>query len=152
MRTILSMGLFFLLAMIAALHVYWAFGGLWPASTEQDLVNTVIGAPSLNSMPARNPALFVAALIFSSALVGLVAGGALSFVPRALSRAGALGVGLIFLARGFAGLGGLSIFRTWVVEPFATLNVQFYSPLCLLIGMAFVSLAVTNPKRARPAS
>lgn len=59
------------------------------------------------------------------------------------------GAGLVFVARGIAGLARLSIFKTWIAEPFATLNAQFYSPLCLAMGAAFLFLAFTGFKGAK---
>ncbi len=138
MRGAIGITVFLVLASIAAFHAYWAFGGIWPASSEQSLINTVIGAPMLHEMPPKGKALAVAALILASGFVALFASGALAVLPPWLSRIAAFGAGLVFLARGIAGLAGLSIFKTWVVEPFATLNVQYYSPLCLVIGLAFL--------------
>lgn len=149
MQMIAGAGIFLVLTAIAALHVYWGFGGLWPAATEQGLINTVVGAPHLKSMPALGPTLIVAALIFASALVALAAGGLLAVVPQWLARLAALGAGLVFVARGMAGLARLSIFKTWIAEPFATLNAQFYSPLCVAMGAAFLFLAFTGLKGAK---
>jgi hypothetical protein len=142
--------LFIMLATIALLHAYWAFGGLWPAATEQDLINTVVGARHLKNMPATGMTLVVAALILSAGFVALAASGVLSVVPQWLARIAALGAAMIFLARGVAGLARLSIFKTWIAEPFATLNAQFYSPLCLAMGAAFLFLALANPAKAAP--
>ncbi|MEK7266195.1 MAG: DUF3995 domain-containing protein [Pseudomonadota bacterium] len=140
--------LFLVLSAIAALHAYWAFGGLWPAEDEKALINTVIGAPHLDHMPGTGPTLVVAALIFLAGLVALAANGSLPFAPQGLARIGAFGAGLIFVARGIAGLAGLSIFKIWIAEPFATLNVQFYSPLCVAIGAGFLVLALTGRNAA----
>lgn len=146
MSTIVGITLFCVLAMIAALHAYWGFGGLWPAATEQQLVNTVVGNPHLTRMPRLDMTLVVAALILTAGFVALAAGGVLSFVPPWLARIAAIGAGLVFLGRGVAGLAKLSIFRTWNAEPFATLNAQFYSPLCLAIGAGFLFLSLTGAK------
>lgn len=148
MSTIVGVTLFIVLAVIAGLHGYWGFGGLWPAATEQALINTVVGAPHLKNMPGTGMTLVVAALILSAGFVALAAGGVLNIVPHWLARIAALGAGLVFLARGVAGLAQLSIFKTWIAEPFATLNAQFYSPLCLAIGAGFLFLALTGRAEA----
>ncbi len=138
--------LFFVLAGIALLHAYWGFGGFWPAATEQELIKTVVGAPHLKNMPGTGVTLIVAALIMGAGFIALFASGVLPFVSHTLARIAAIAAGAIFLARGVAGLAHLSIYKTWIAEPFATLNVQFYSPLCLAIGAGFLFLALTGAK------
>lgn len=149
MPATVSIVVFCVLSAIALLHGYWAFGGLWPATNEQDLINTVVGAPHLTRMPTAAGTLIVAALIIAAAFIALSAGGALNLLPRFAARLAAFGAGAVFLVRGVAGLAHVSIFRTWNAEPFATLNVQFYSPLCLLIGAAFLYLGFAGG--AKPA-
>jgi hypothetical protein len=49
----------------------------------------------------------------------------------------------IFMARGLAGYS-----RRWrehfTDEPFATRNRRYYSPLCLLLGLAYVALVAAG--------
>ncbi len=127
----------FLLALIAALHAYWAFGGLWPATTERELINTVIGNAAMGHMPPVGMALTVAALILAMAVIPLALIGGIK--PVWFVRLAAGGAGLIFFARGVAGYFFSTI--AWTpVEPFASLNRLYYSPLCLLIGFSFFLL------------
>jgi len=139
---VLSLGLFAVLATIAALHAYWAFGGLWPAGSERRLIDTVIGDANMAQMPSMMATLMVAALIFAAALIALAAGESLSPAPARLARLAATGMGLVFFARG---VGGYFFERfAWnPVEPFVKLNAWFYSPLCLAIGAAFLILALS---------
>jgi len=140
---ILALLLFIVLALIAAIHAYWAFGGLWPAETEQVLVNTVIGAADMAGMPSTGSTLVVAGLIFLTGVIGLAAGDVVSPAPRWLMRLLAAGAGLVFLARGVAGYFFEAV--AWTpVEPFATLNRVFYSPLCLAVAIAFFILALSR--------
>ncbi|MHA7872553.1 MAG: DUF3995 domain-containing protein [Hyphococcus sp.] len=144
---ILASLLFILLAGIATIHVYWAFGGHWPAANEQELVETVIGVPNMPNMPSTRSTLVVAALILLTAYIALAAGGVVRLAPIWFVRLMAAGAGLVFFARGVAGY----FFDTvaWTpVEPFATLNRFFYSPVCLAIAVAFLLLALAsqNPK------
>ena len=37
---------------IAALHVYWAFGGYWPGHDARSLVVTVVGEPPEKPVPS----------------------------------------------------------------------------------------------------
>jgi hypothetical protein len=53
----------------------------------------------------------------------------------------AMMIGLVFLARGIAG------FTPWwrrlaSEQPFASWDVRYYSPLCLMIGAGFIVLAL----------
>jgi Protein of unknown function (DUF3995) len=136
---ILSIVIFILLTVIAALHAYWAFGGLWPAATEQSLVATVIGAPEWSRMPSMPLTMMVAGLIFAAGIIALSAGGVFSLAPKWLARIGAGVLALIFIGRGLAGYSA-AFASPEKIEPFATLNFWYYSPLCLAIGGAFLML------------
>ena len=141
---LLSVIVFLVLSTIAALHVYWAVGGLWPGGNERELIDTVIGDGAMTHMPPMMMTLVVAGLIFATALIALVNGG-VQFGPSWLVKIAAVGAGLVFLGRGVAGY----FFETvaWApVEPFATLNRVYYSPLCLAIGVAFFFLALRAPQ------
>ena len=62
-------------------------------------------------------------------------------LPGALFVLGAIGAALVFLARGIAGF--TPAWRRLTPEqPFARLDVRYYSPLCLLIGLALLLLAL----------
>ncbi len=50
---------------------------------------------------------------------------------------------LVFLGRGVAGF--TPAWRRHTPEqPFATLDIRYYSPLCLAIGLGFAALAITE--------
>lgn len=145
---LLAILVFATLIVISALHAYWAFGGLWPAKTEQALANTVIGAPNITGMPSTGSTLVVAFLILLTGFIALAAGGIIGVAPRWFAQIIAAGAGLVFIARGVAGY----FFETvaWTpVEPFATLNRLYYSPLCLFIGAAFFLLVFSSNQIAK---
>lgn len=140
---ILALLLFVLLTLISAMHAYWAFGGRWPAATEQELVNTVIGAPSMTGMPSTWSTLVVAFLVLLTAFIALVAGGIIAVAPQWLVRLIAAGAGAVFLLRGVGGYFFEKV--AWApVEPFATLNRILYSPLCLAIAVGLFLLALAS--------
>lgn len=130
---------FAVLSATAALHAYWAFGGLWPATSEAELVRTVIGIER-DRMPSFAMTLLVAALIFAAGAFGLVRGvlgwDSLVFIRTPL---GALTA--IFLLRGAASYlpGPLAN----AAEPFAQLNALYFSPLILLLGACFAYLTLS---------
>ncbi len=136
----LSILLFAVLTVIAALHAYWALGGLWPAKSEAELIRTVIGQKNFVRMPPAWMTFVVSGLVMTAAFIGLSASGALPIGWPWLARLGALGVALVMLARG-AVTYVLPDANHALLEPFATLNYRYYSPLCLALGVGFLCLA-----------
>lgn len=133
---------FAVLAVIAGLHAYWGFGGLWPAKTVRGLIDTVIGAPDMQRMPSVLLTCIVAGLIFAAGLFALAAQGILYAGPRWFVRI-ALGViAFVFIGRGAAGY--LLPAGIGQSEPFATLDRLYYSPLCLALGAAFAALLIAS--------
>jgi Protein of unknown function (DUF3995) len=144
MIQIVSWGLTVVLAFVAGLHFYWAFGGLWPGRNENDLVRTVIGTPGRNRMPPVWMTLVVALglagiaswPIVSSHLVRALAGAPMTVAGSAVLTA-------IFLARGLAGY--VPAWRAiHSAEPFARFDRTRYSPLCLVIGAGFLALTLSE--------
>ena len=132
------------LSFIAALHVYWGLGGLWPAANEADLVKTVIGISRSPTMPASATTLLVAALILAAACFGL-ARGVLGLDGLILLRIPLGVIAIIMLARGvYAYLPGPFSRAT---EPFASLNATFFSPAILLLSLAFAYLTLSSAAR-----
>ncbi len=60
---LISTILFVVLMAIAALHAYWGVGGLWPAASERELIDTVIGSPGFVRMPPAWMTFTVVALL-----------------------------------------------------------------------------------------
>jgi hypothetical protein len=137
-----------LLTAIAGIHAYWGFGGLWPASSERDLVDLVVGKMPGDKMPGLVACLAVtAALLVTAVLVAVRAGllptpkGGLMHV---LPRVGFWGAGSVFLLRGVVGLIPMvtasasdTMFYRW--------NIWLYSPLCLAIAFLFLWVALDRP-------
>jgi len=136
------------LAAIAALHLYWAAGGLWPAGSQRQLIDTVIGNPHRDRMPPSWITALVGIALACAAMLPLIIGPAFWSVfawldiPLGMlleSFTVTFWVGLAFIARGI--LGYLPFWRRLhPAEPFATLDVRLYSPLCLVLGLTFFLL------------
>jgi hypothetical protein len=144
--TVLATVLALVLAAIAALHVYWGFGGLWPGSDLSDLARRVAGFKNGGGRSAQSPAacLLVAAALCFSALIALILGGVIaSPLPYIVVVSAALLIMLIFLGRGVAGYTP-AWRRLTPVQPFAALDVRYYSPLCLAIGVGLAVLALNG--------
>lgn len=138
------------LSLIAALHVYWGFGGLWPADDVRSLIDTVVGDPRMTQMPSTALTLVVAALIFASGVFALAAQARASRIVRLFVKAAVATIALVFVGRGVSGYALPEDIRSRLSEPFATYDQLFYSPLCLVLGAAFVALFFARPIDRKP--
>jgi hypothetical protein len=129
------------LLLITTLHVYWGIGGVWPGRDPASCARAVVGFRGVNEMPSPTASFAVAVCLLLVTLWPLALAGVFHTPFEAAGLAAvALLIGLVFLARGI--LGFTPFWRRIAPEePFARLDVSFYSPLCLVIGAAFVSLA-----------
>ena len=137
---IISWSIFLILGAISLLHLYWAFGGFWPGHDASSLANTVVGTKNMTTMPSTGVTIFVAACIFAAALLPLMWSAQIPYIiPQGLVWAGMWIVLFVFVSRGIL---GLSPFFNELspMQPFASLNRKYYSPLCLLLGAGFASL------------
>ena len=135
----------------AALHILWAFGSTWPCKSEDQLIRTVMGARQRGKHSKdQNSYLFkmfvtlwVAMMIAIAATLPLIKIGWLyaPIKPWVLSILLG-GQGAIFLLRGLAGYTSKWQQLT-PLEPFRTLDKVFYSPICIALGSASLSLALS---------
>lgn len=125
---------FFILLIISAIHIYWAFGGRW------GLTNAL---PERNGTKAFQPGPFVTlvvALIFG--LMGLFYlyktgrfPGLDSLIPGWMSQYGLWALAGIFLLRAIGDFRYVGFFKRVKNSRFARLDTIFYSPLCLLLSL-----------------
>jgi hypothetical protein len=125
------------LAAIAALHAYWGFGGVWPGRDAADCARRTGGFRGARTMPGPAACFAVAAALVVAALIPIFLAGRFGM----LATLAGLAVALVFLGRGVAGFSP-AWRRLTPEEPFATLDVRYYSPLCLAIGAGFAALAI----------
>jgi len=125
------------LAAIAALHAYWGFGGVWPGRDAADCARRTGGFRGARAMPGPAACFTVAAAIAIAALIPIFLAGRFGM----LATLAGLAVALVFLGRGVAGFTP-AWRRLTPEEPFASLDVRYYSPLCLAIGTGFAALAI----------
>lgn len=133
-----------ILTLIAALHVYWGIGGVWPGTDSRSCARAIAGFKGIDEMPSAAASFVVAAAIVATALVALAIGGVYAQPFERMSLGGvALFIGLAFVGRGM--LGFTPWWRRLTPEmPFARLNVRYYSPLCLAIGISFIVLGFSG--------
>lgn len=140
----LSIAIILLLVLTAlgGLHFYWAGGGLWPGRDRNSLLRIVLGIEGAKGRIPPGPATMVG--------VALCAAGPLPILHQELIvlplLEGAVGARVLPIAMALAastfavrGLAGYvpAWRRTMSSEPLATLDVRYYSPLCLAIGVSF---------------
>jgi hypothetical protein len=136
---ILATSVIAILMALAVLHVYWGFGGLWPGTTEADLLARVVGLRR-GAMPGRGACFAVALALLSAAYIVAVRQGAPRLgLSEGLWAVGYWGVGVVFLLRGIAAYAP-GVFSYAIGTPFYDLNRYFYAPLCLAIAAAMALL------------
>jgi hypothetical protein len=142
--TAIALALTIIIAAIAALHAYWAAGGLWPGTTAAELANTVVGIPLMRTMPAPRLSALVATMIAGGAAWPLLLAPLVSrYIAPELAALGSGALAAVFLLRGLAGFTPLMTKRH-TAEPFASYNRKYYSPLCLALGVGFLVLALNG--------
>lgn len=143
----LAIAIFLTLAAIAALHAYWGLGGLWPGTDVRSLIDAVVGDPRLTAMPSREITFIVVGLIFASGVFALLAIAPLAGLARLFVKTAVAVIAAVFIARGISGYALPEAIRSRMSEPFATYDQLYYSPLCLLLGAAFVALLFARSNR-----
>jgi hypothetical protein len=130
-----------ILALLAALHIYWAVGGRW---------SRAVAVPELDGRSVISPGpvacAAVAALLGAAALLLLGRGGVVPLpLPRWIVAAGSWMVGLVFLLRAIGDFRYFGIFRRVSGTAFARNDALLYTPLCLLLAAAALVLAWRGP-------
>lgn len=121
---------------IAALHGYWALGGLWPGSDRDSLNRAIVGGPSGMRGPSRAATWAVTAVLFGAAVCVLGAAGLVALpVAPGLNRGAVLVGAGVLLLRGLEGFVDTRLRPDTVGSRFVTLNRRLYSPLCLALGL-----------------
>jgi Protein of unknown function (DUF3995) len=123
---------------LAAIHVYWAAGGLRGAVDA--IPETEGGGPLFRPGPAIT--MVVAGLLASAAALMLLRVGiGSSLVPRVLDRCGAWGVALALVARAIGDFNYVGFFKRRRATRFARLDTRLYSPLALALGVGAAVIA-----------
>jgi hypothetical protein len=139
---ILALIVFATLTAIAALHAAWGLKILWPAANERKLVAMVVGRKGLTKMPPPLSCFAVAMAIFLQGVIALLAADWLaSPLSKPIMSLLALLCALVFVGRGITGFTP-GWRANYPQQPFATLDREYYSPLCLALGAAFVLLSL----------
>ena len=134
MTVLLALLLFLAVFALSLVHFYWSRGSHWPMESEEALARAVVG-DGRRRMPGRLPCLAVSFILCMAAIFPLCALDPASRLPvRHISGV----IAGVFVARGIAGYSP-TWRRHFRDEPFATLDKRYYSPLCILLGLAYVA-------------
>ena len=121
-----------LLATAAAVHIYWALGG---RRGHDAAIPSEDGKPMLR--PGKLATLLVAALLLGAAILLLGGGDVIALpLPAAWETAACWGLALVFAARAVGDFRYVGFFKRVRDTRFARLDSVFYSPLCVLLGLA----------------
>lgn len=145
MMRLWSIAVFVVLSAIAALHLYWGFGGLWPAQDVRGLIDLVIGDTQAQAMPSAASTMVVAGLIFAGGVIALLRTTPLPFLPRLVVLSGCWVLAAVFLGRGsftYLVAFGIAEWPYQLAAAFAAMDRTVYAPLCLGLGLSFVALAL----------
>lgn len=131
MLTFLAVALITIFAVLASVHVYWAFGGQF---AKVAAIPELRGAPSF--VPGRMVTLLVAcALLACAALVGAATGFLDAPVPATTLQWACFGLALLLLLRAIGDFRLVGFFKTVRGSRFAWLDSSLYSPLCLALAL-----------------
>lgn len=130
-----------ILVLISLLHVYWAYGGKWGADAAHP--TTRDGEYVIN--PGKRATLIVA---FGLAVFALITLGNFGWFDGVINRkyidSGTWLITVIFLLRAVGEFNYVGFFKKTTQTVFARNDTKFYSPLCVLIGMISLMIAILN--------
>lgn len=127
---------------LALLHVYWAFGGMWPGRDEAELAQIVVGGSVGLRMPSSAACIGVTIALLVASLLVLGAQGLVSLpISTALVHFAVWVQAFVLVARGVVGFFGERLQPAIIGTPFARLNVALYSPLALALGAGTIAIA-----------
>ncbi len=129
------------LALLAALHLYWAAGGQWGLDAAVPTEPKTGGQPTFRPGPLAT--LAVAVLLLAAALVALAAAGRIALpVPHGLVRFGIWALAVVFLVRAVGDFRYAGFFKRVRGTRFAEMDTKLYSPLCLALSALALGVAL----------
>jgi hypothetical protein len=125
---------------LAALHVFWAVGGITGGGAA--VPSRIDGTPLFRPGPVST--LAVAAALSMAAVIVLGRAGMLAPDSRfILYRAGAWAVGAALLLRAVGDFRYVGVFKRERRTRFARMDTRYYTPLCAALGLGALYLAAS---------
>ena len=124
---------------LALLHLHWGFGGTW--GFEKSLPTNEEGKKMLNPTKKDSLIVGVGLLFFATFYILKARGIELNLPAWVMTVAGWL-IPAIFLLRAMGDFKYIGFFKKVRSTDFGRRDTWFYSPLCLIIGIMGVVIAV----------
>jgi hypothetical protein len=138
LRMVVGITLGVVFAFLSGLHVFWAFGGNWGSAATVPLVD---GKPKFTPTPGAT--LLVAVALASAAVVVLTRAGVIfTWAPSWASQWTSAVLGTIFVVRSIGDFRWVGFFKSVRNTTFALWDTCLYSPLCLVLGLGTLWLAL----------
>jgi len=130
-KTMIGVTLAGVLGLLAALHVFWAFGGTWGSGAA---IAEIDGRPRF--VPSRGATLAVATALAAAGVVVLVRVELIwATFPSWTSQCAVAPLATVFLLRSIGDFRLVGFFKSVRGTRFAVRDTWLYSPLCLLLGL-----------------
>lgn len=125
------------LLLLAGIHLYWAGGGL---------IGKHHAIPELHGQlafkPSRLSTVAVALALMSAAFVAILRSFSFcSSIPSWLTHWASIAIGIVFSIRAIGDFHLIGFFKRARGTVFATWDTWLFSPLCILIAIAFFFIA-----------
>ena len=139
MNSFFAIALIAIFSLLAALHGYWVAGGTW--GNQVSVPTQPDGKPLfVPNAPTTLAVMF--GLLFLGLLVATIAGCLPIALPASLDRYGLYGVAALFMLRAIGDFRYVGFSKRYRNTPFAQNDTRYYSPLCLLISLLAIGLAI----------
>ena len=148
MQRILAAGLIAIFGALSALHVFWAAGGRAGGGV-------AIPRQGGEALFAPSPLATLAVAVALAAAAATVAAAAGWFGVRGPTRAGRVltaVLAVIFLLRAIGDFRYVGLFKSLGDDPFRSWDSWLFSPLCLAIALAAMTVARSRESRAATTS
>lgn len=142
MTTVIAIILFLIFLFISSIHFYWAFGGKWGG-------DAVLPTKDDNNIKVLNPTI-LPTLIVAFGLLGfglfiLVKSGLIAIdIPQWLNKYGLWIIVTIFMSRAIGDFNYVGFFKKIKQTKFGKNDSNYFSPLCLTIGILTIILELTK--------
>ena len=140
MTTAAASILFLALLIVAIAYFLWAIGSTYPIRDPALVAHAIDGRPGVERLSRAGA--------FGIAVFALVAAGIGSALGDKQSGGMLLTLAGVVMALLFAARGVLGYTPGWrashPIEPFATLDKRYYSPLCLVVAACFTILIIAR--------
>ena len=137
MTSLLSIFLFLIFLFLSAIHFYWAFGGRWAKDAgipTNESNSKVISPGSLSTV-------IIALGLLGFGVFVLAEGKILSIpIPTPVNKYGLWIIATIFLVRAIGEFRYVGFFKKIKHTRFGRNDTNYYSPLCLVIGILTIIL------------